>query len=209
MSDSTETPTAGSTCHYIIGDDGLARWPEGHADAWIGLIETQKALTRALDAELEVKHGLRLSAAEALGRLAAAPGRRLGLSRLASECGLSLSRISRVIDALEQRGLVERRTCDSDARATEAHLTADGLSFTLLTQATHVAFVQEHFFELLSPAEIATLAEVFNRFAPRAAEACTAGTEGNGGQALTDAGGELDRDGEPALPATAGGEPTR
>jgi DNA-binding MarR family transcriptional regulator len=177
MSETTDHGVSAPACPYIIGEDGLARWPDGHADAWIGLIETQKALTRALDAELEAKHGLRLSAAEALGRLAASPGSRLGLTRLASECGLSLSRISRVIDSLEQRGLVERQTCDSDARSTEAHLTPEGLAFTLLTQATHVAFVQEHFFELLSPAEVATLAEVFNRFVPRAAEACTIAAE--------------------------------
>jgi DNA-binding MarR family transcriptional regulator len=173
MTEITDPDTTPAACPYIIGEDGLARWPDGHADAWIGLIETQKALTRALDAELEAKHGLRLSAAEALGRLAAAPGASLGLSRLAAECGLSLSRISRVIDSLEERGLVERRTSCTDARATDAHLTEAGLAFTLLTQATHVAFVQEHFFEHLAPEEIATLAEVFNRFAPRAAEACT------------------------------------
>jgi DNA-binding MarR family transcriptional regulator len=187
MTATTDTTPAGSACQYIIGEDGLARWPEGHADAWIGLIETQKTLTRALDAELEAKHGLRLSAVEALGRLAAAPGRRLGLSRLASECALSLSRISRVIDSLEMRGLVERRTCDSDARATEAELTPEGLSFTLLTQATHVAFVQDHFFKLLSAGEIAGLADIFSRFAPRAAEACSLGSggegEGEGGEA--------------------------
>jgi DNA-binding MarR family transcriptional regulator len=162
-------------CPYIIGEDGLARWPQGNADAWIGLIETQKALTRSLDAELEAKHGLRLSAAEALGRLAAAPDHRLGLSKLAGGCGLSLSRISRIVDSLQERGLVVRQTSCTDARSTEAELTDEGLAYTLLTQATHVAFVQEHFFAQLSTAEIATLAEVFNRFAPRAADVCTAG----------------------------------
>jgi DNA-binding MarR family transcriptional regulator len=177
MSETSAPKTTESACQYIIGEDGLARWSDTEADAWIGLIETQKALTRALDAELEAKHGLRLSAAEALGRLAAAPDGRLGLSKLAGECALSLSRISRIIDVLEQRGLVERRTSCTDARAIDAHLTAAGLSYTLQTQATHVAFVQEHFFNRLDPEEIATLAEVFARFAPRAAEACTAAAE--------------------------------
>ena len=177
MTATTGQETTDSACPYIIGEDGLARWSDTEADAWIGLIETQKALTRALDAELEAKHGLRLSAAEALGRLAAAPDGRLGLSKLAGECALSLSRISRIVDVLEERGLVERRTSCTDARATDAHLTEAGFSYTLQTQATHVAFVQEHFFKQLGPEEIATLAEVFKRFAPRAAEACTAGAE--------------------------------
>jgi len=177
MTATSQTDTTESACQYVIGEDGLAHWSETEADAWIGLMETQKLLTRALDAELEAKHGLRLSAAETLGRLAAAPEGRLGLSRLAGECALSLSRISRIVDQLEQRGLVERRTSCSDARATDAHLTAAGLEYTLQTQATHVAFVQEHFFKQLSSEEIATLAGVFKRFAPRGAEACTAGAE--------------------------------
>src|SRR6185503_11553236 len=46
-----------------------------------------------------------------LGRLAAAPGRRLRLSAIAGATGLTLSRISRIVDAFEKRGLVERRTC--------------------------------------------------------------------------------------------------
>ena len=41
-------------------------------DAWVGLLETHKQLTRALDAELDARHGLSLSGVELLGRLAAA-----------------------------------------------------------------------------------------------------------------------------------------
>ena len=37
-------------CAYVIGDDGLARWSDTHYEAWIGLLETHKRLTRALDA---------------------------------------------------------------------------------------------------------------------------------------------------------------
>ena len=50
-----------SECAYVLGDDGLATWSDAHADAWIGLLETHKRLTRALDAELEAEHGLSLS----------------------------------------------------------------------------------------------------------------------------------------------------
>src|SRR3954447_19522291 len=90
-------------CSYVVGDDGLATWSDTHKDAWIGMLETHKRLTRVLDAELESQYGLSLSGVEVLGRLAAAQDRALRLSALASECGLSLSRISRIIDALEAR----------------------------------------------------------------------------------------------------------
>src|SRR6476619_3191558 len=110
----TDRPTA-DACAYVVGDDGLASWSDTHADAWIGMLETHKQLTRALESELEAQHGLSLSGLELLGRLAASENSHLRLSELATACGLSLSRISRIVDLLESRGLVERKTCESDA----------------------------------------------------------------------------------------------
>jgi DNA-binding MarR family transcriptional regulator len=160
-------------CSYVVGDDGLATWSDTHKDAWIGLLETHKRLTRALDAELEAEHGLTLSGAECLGRLAASDGRAMRLTALANATGLSLSRISRIVDTLEGRKLVERRSSAEDARAVEAHLTPEGLELVRRAQASHFASVQERFFEQLSEAEIETLAAVFGRFAPSASAACT------------------------------------
>ena len=73
----SKMPTAPTSCPYVVGDDGLASWSDTHADAWIGLLETHKQLTRALDAELEARHGLSLSSLELLGRLAAADDHQL------------------------------------------------------------------------------------------------------------------------------------
>ena len=160
-------------CSYVVGDDGLATWSDTHKDAWIGMLETHKRLTRALDAELEAEHGLTLSGVECLGRLAAADNRAMRLSALATVTGLSLSRISRIIDTLESRKLVERRSSAEDARAVEAHLTPAGLELVRAAQARHFEAVQERFFEQLSDDEIATLAQIFGRFAPQAASDCT------------------------------------
>jgi DNA-binding MarR family transcriptional regulator len=168
----TSPETEAAKCAYVLGDDGLAKWSDVHADAWVGLLATHKRLTRALEAELEAEHGLTLSALEALGRLAAADARSLRLSALATECGLSLSRVSRIIDALEARELVQRRSSAGDARAVEAHLTDAGLDLVRSAQASHFAAVQQRFFEQLSPGEIASLAEIFARYAPGAASDC-------------------------------------
>jgi DNA-binding MarR family transcriptional regulator len=171
---STATSTDPGKCGYATGDDGLASWQSVHADAWIGLLETHKRLTRALDAELEAEHGLSLSGLEVLGRLACAEDRSLGLSALAGSCGLSLSRISRIIDSLEARGLVRRQTVESDARAVRGQLTDAGFDLVRSAQSTHFASVQQRFFEQLTDEEIATLARIFGRFAPSEADACTA-----------------------------------
>ncbi len=174
MSASSQTDL--EKCAYALGEDGLASWDEVHADAWIGLLETHKRLTRALEAELEAEYGLTISALELLGRLAAAENRSLGLSALAGLCGLSLSRVSRVTDALEARGLVERRPVQADGRAVEGHLTDAGLDLVRRAQASHFAAVQRRFFEYLSEAQISALADIFSRFVP-GAEACTANRE--------------------------------
>src|SRR5579871_3474124 len=107
--------------------DGFPRWSPLYADAWIGLLATHRRLTRELDGELEVAHGLSLSGLELLARLASAPERHLRLSTLAAEAGLSLSRVSRIVDALSDRGLVVRAPCPGDARAINAELTPAGL----------------------------------------------------------------------------------
>jgi DNA-binding MarR family transcriptional regulator len=148
---------------YFLGEDGLVRWSATHAEAWVGFLETHKRLTRALDAELDGRHGLSLSAAEVLGRLAATEDRCMRLSKLATATGLSLSRISRIVDSLAKRGLVIRKGREDDARAVEAHLTTAGLQLAREAQASHFASVQECFFDRLSPDELKTLARVFTR----------------------------------------------
>ena len=158
---------------FQVNDDGVAEWSPRHADAWIGLLETHKQLTRLLDAELEARYGLSLSGLELLSRLAVAPGRCLRLSALATEAGLSLSRVSRVAVLLEARGLIVRKPCSQDARAVEAHLTPAGLDLMRAAQQTHFASVQTAFFDHLQGGELDALADVFGRFSPRAAASCT------------------------------------
>jgi DNA-binding MarR family transcriptional regulator len=182
MSSSNDQPI---DCLYVVGDDGLSRWPQHAADAWIGLLQTQRQLTRQLDAELEARHGLSLSALELLGRLAATDRHCVRLSVLAEQVNLSLSRVSRIIDALQSRELVERQPCQHDARAINAQLTAAGLELARSAQRTHFAGVQQRFFDRLSPEEVATLAAVFNRFAPGAARACDAHGDASEGRPAT------------------------
>lgn len=168
-----EREPGAEACPYVAGDAGRAAWSDVEAEAWIGLLETHKRLTRALEAELEAAHGLSLSGVELLGRLIAAEGHRLRLSQLAGEANLSLSRVSRIVDVLEGRGLVRRESCPSDARAVEAHLTEAGLTLARAAQATHAGSVRERFLDRLEPGEAEVLAAVFSRFAPDAAAACT------------------------------------
>jgi DNA-binding MarR family transcriptional regulator len=176
MLDKTPQPASACSSAYETDANGLSHWTQTHAEAWIGLLETHKQLTRSLDAELSAQHGLSLSALELLARLAAADDRQMHLTALAAASGLSLSRVSRIIDTLHQRKLVSRLSCPRDARAVHAQLSDEGLELVLKAQATHFASVQAAFFDQLDEDEIATLARVFGRFAPRGAGSCDVST---------------------------------
>jgi DNA-binding MarR family transcriptional regulator len=168
MAEKTTTDTHACSLAYETDEQGLAHWTAAHADAWIGLLETHKQLTRALDAELIAQHGLSLSGLELLARLATADDRQMHLTALAGASGLSLSRVSRIIGVLEERKLVDRHSCPHDARAVHAQINDAGLQLVRAAQATHFASVQAAFFDQLDEEEIRTLARVFGRFAPPA-----------------------------------------
>ncbi len=170
-SPSTSGPAAARP--QLLGEERPARFSQTETEVWIGLLETHKRLTRALNAELEAQYGLSLSGLELLSRLSAAEDQVLRLTDLAERAGLSLSRVSRIVDALEARGLVERCCCPEDKRARNAGLTASGAELLEVAQATHAAGVQAKFFAQVEPAELAALAAVFGRLAPGAAQSCT------------------------------------
>jgi DNA-binding MarR family transcriptional regulator len=150
--------------HYRKDANGLVRWSDTYAAAWFGLLETHKRLVAQLEGELKAQHGLSLSGLELLTRLARAEGSTMRLTTLAEAAGLSLSRVSRVLDLLEARGLVERRADAGDTRAKNAWLTEAGLELLRVAQQTHFAGVERLFFDHVADADVAALARVFEPF---------------------------------------------
>jgi DNA-binding MarR family transcriptional regulator len=161
---------------YFLGAEGVACLSAEQALAFTGLIESGRRLLRELESELEAEHGLSFSALGLLGRLAAAPARTLRLTVLAQDMGLSLSRVSRIADSLQERGLIERVSCAQDARAINAHLTRGGAALARRAQATHRAGVRERFFAKLDDEQVAVLAAAFMSLLDGAQPACA--TEG-------------------------------
>src|SRR3954447_19342729 len=137
--------------------DGLKYLPPAREAAWIGLLQAHTELTRAIDAALSARHGLSLSAYEVLSRLAHAEGGHLRMSMLAERSGLSLSRVSRVIDMLEGRGLVARRSCPGDSRVVHATITDEGKALVGRAQETFFSEIEERFLGRLSCDEVEQL----------------------------------------------------
>ncbi|HEX8754093.1 MAG TPA: MarR family transcriptional regulator [Solirubrobacterales bacterium] len=147
---------------YMLGERAERKWSEEQALAWEGLLELHGRLRRGAEARLE-QAGLSVSALGVMGRLVGAPERTLRQVELAAAMGLSISRVSRIVDALQERELLERRPCPADARATNVTLTEAGLRLTREAQGALFAFVQESFAARLDAEETATLAAVFSR----------------------------------------------
>ncbi len=154
-------------------EDGLKYLPPHREAAWLGLLQAHAELTRAVDAGLHANHGLSLSAYEVLARLAHAEDYSLRMSQLAERTQLSLSRVSRVVDHLQARGLVERKPCSTDSRVVYAAITAAGKRQVAEAQETFFEVIEERFLGKLSCDEVRTLGAIFTRvFTPLEAGEC-------------------------------------
>jgi Transcriptional regulators len=128
-------------------------------------------LPTALDREL-APAGLTAFEFTLLEALAEADGHWLRLSALAARTNATLARLSRVVTALERKGMVERAACPSDGRATNAVLTAAGLATYHQSRPLHADAVRRLVLDGLDPNEIDQLAgltyAVLTRLDPQA-----------------------------------------
>lgn len=126
--------------------------------AWQALLHAHRQLVRVLDAELRQQHDVTFGEYDVLVRLARAPDRSLRMRELAARVMITPSGVTRVVDGLEERGLVTRRRDEADARAVHAQLTATGLELVRLAARTHLRGIREHFTGRLTTAQLREVA---------------------------------------------------
>jgi DNA-binding MarR family transcriptional regulator len=136
--------------------------------AWRGLLRVHARLVKALDSELEADHGLAVTTYEVLLYLNDSPDGRMRMHDLAASVLLSRSGLTRLVDRLERDGLLERTTCESDARGAFAVLTPAGREKLAVARRTHLEGVRRHFLEHLSDAELDVLGGIWERVLPDA-----------------------------------------
>jgi DNA-binding MarR family transcriptional regulator len=139
---------------------------EGELRAWRGLKRAHASLAKRVDAELERTHGLPLSSYEVLHHLVESPGGRMRMCDLAEQAQLSRSGLTRLADRLEKEGLLERCSCEHDARGAYACLTEHGRERLSAARGTHLAVVREQFLSRFTEEELGALAELWDRIAP-------------------------------------------
>jgi DNA-binding MarR family transcriptional regulator len=152
----------------VFSDDDVPRLPADEQAAWVGFLAAHSEILRALDAGLISEFGLSLSALEVLARIARASEGGLRMSELAQSALLSPSRVSRIVDLLQERHLVQRSTCPSDSRGVFALITPDGHELTSRALQWHWGQVRERFFQQLSEQQIKELGTIWQSVLGRA-----------------------------------------
>jgi DNA-binding MarR family transcriptional regulator len=131
--------------------------------AWTRLLRAYASTTRLLSAELQESHGLSLNDYEALLVLARAEDGRLKRVELARSLLLTPSGITRLLQGLEDAGLVERASCASDLRVTYAQLTDAGRGKLEAASGGHIASIRALFDEHFANDEIDAIAELLGK----------------------------------------------
>jgi DNA-binding MarR family transcriptional regulator len=113
MTEQTQLPKAPE-----ISEDQLA--------AWRSFLRAHSAMLRRIGRDLEDAELPPLTWYDVLAALRDAPERSLRQVELAERVLLSNSGLSRLVDRIERRGLVERTSCPTDRRSFHVRLTDEG-----------------------------------------------------------------------------------
>lgn len=150
--------------------------------AWVRLIAVVELLPGVLDSQLRRDADLTHFDYWVLAVLSEAPERTLRMTALAARTNATLSRLSHLVQRLEDRGLLQRFPCPEDGRATNARLTNAGWKKVVETAPGHVETVRQHVIDALTPRQITQLTAIteamLNRIDPDAVVTCQFRNEG-------------------------------
>jgi len=139
----------------LIGDERIT--------AYGMLLEANRRLERVFEHSLREHHDMTNVAFEALLRLGRSEGGQMSMSELADQMVLTSGGVTRLIDRLNETGLVERLQCAEDRRVQWAHITDAGRIRLAEALETHLVDLETHFVSLIEPDELVVLSRVLDR----------------------------------------------
>jgi DNA-binding MarR family transcriptional regulator len=140
-------------------------------DAWVRLLRGHAGMRRAVSAQLQADHALTVNEYETLLLLSRAQDNHMRRIDLADSLQLTPSGVTRLLDGLRERGLVDKEECPDDARVTYAVLADAGQEKLKEASCSHLAAIRALLEERFSPPEIETLIELLGRL-PGAGGGC-------------------------------------
>ncbi len=134
------------------------RWlSEDEQASWRNWISGTTVLFRTLERELLTNFDISLDDYAILVLLSESPGRAARMSTLADDAIVPRPQVTYRVGRLEKAGHVGRRPCSSDARGTEAFLTASGIELLERAARHHVTNVRELFLDHLDAEQFEVL----------------------------------------------------
>jgi DNA-binding MarR family transcriptional regulator len=137
------------------------------------LIGAHATLFRELSAALVASHGLTVNDYGCLLLLSRAGEQGMRRIDLATQLQLSPSGITRLLDRLEDQGLVGKGECATDARVSYAILTEDGLGKLREASPGHIDDIESRMSAALTEDEMKTLAELLGRLSDQPEGGCS------------------------------------
>jgi DNA-binding MarR family transcriptional regulator len=145
-----------------------ARWlTADELASWLLVVRLMTWLPWAIDQQLQRDSNLAMVEYQVLAMLSESSGRTMRMSSLAEVTNASLSRLSRVVKRLEDRGLVRREPDATDGRFTNAILTDDGLQTIVDAAPAHVAHIRSLVIDVLSSEQLRRLGRDAERIMSR------------------------------------------
>lgn len=147
------------------------RWlTETEQGAWRKFVSMQAQLAAQLNRELQADSELSHSDFAVLVELTDVDDGRVRVMELARALQWEKSRLSHHLRRMQQRGLVAREECPSDARGAFIVLTAAGRAAIEAAAPKHVETVRRLVFDALTPEQVEALAAISDTVLARLAE---------------------------------------
>ncbi|MEA2448147.1 MAG: hypothetical protein QOG63_79 [Thermoleophilaceae bacterium] len=131
--------------------------------AWRELVETHGGLMDRLAAELQAESGLPMTWYDVLLHLSDPPASSMRMHELADAVVISKSGLTRMVDRMEEEGLLAREAIPGDRRSIAIRLTPAGRRRFEEARAVHRRGIREHFSRHISEDEARLLRELLGR----------------------------------------------
>lgn len=139
-----------------IADDAV----QVRAQGWRTLAALHALIDTSLERALQDEHNLSVVEYTVLDALSRQDGWHMRMQQLARAAALSSSATTRLVNRLEDRGLLTRILCQDDRRGIYTELTNDGLALLNKARPTHDEVLQATLSEAEQTPELSPLVQV-------------------------------------------------
>jgi DNA-binding MarR family transcriptional regulator len=150
------------------GEEATVRWLTAEElESWLSAVRLMILLPWSIDQQLQSDSNLAMIEYQVLAMLTNNSQRVMRMSSLAKFTNSSLSRLSRVVKRLEDRGFVRRERDPVDGRFTNAILTDAGFRTLEHAAPGHISHIRTLVIDNLSPKQLRELGSAAERILSR------------------------------------------